>query len=241
MLDNLGFGEFFFLALLALLFFGPERLPSIGARIGGWVRSLTQYSSAFLNEWRDEALAVRDAVEQVKGIRDEIVAAQAEITGTLEMARSDASDAVSGARHDVRQQIQHSTQVLPDDTSHPAAVEEAGEDVAIAKTQEILGSLLAQDSPQERVAPEDAPATPAAPPTPPAQPAHVSPADVEQLRNQVAVLQEEMDDLRTEVARYRARTQPRTRGETSAGEQGPATAERTPEASPQAVAVGEPV
>ena len=58
MLDNFGLGEFFFLAMLALFFFGPERLPQIGARLGRWVAGLTQYSKAFLTEWREEALAI---------------------------------------------------------------------------------------------------------------------------------------------------------------------------------------
>ena len=277
MLDNLGLGEFFFLALLALLFFGPERLPAIGARIGGWVRNLTQYSSTFLNEWREEALAVHEAAEQVKGIRDEIIAAQAEITGTLEIARSDASDAISGARHDVRQQIQRSTQVLPDDTTPPSTAArspaeldasspaeldasspaeldasspaelDAGEDVAIAKTQAILDNLLAQDGPHKPTTPEDAPATPTAPtrhteqpPTPPARPPHVSPTDVARLRDQVAALRVEMDELRQEVAQFRASTQSRTRGKTPTGEQEAAATERSLEASPQSVPTGEP-
>jgi Sec-independent protein translocase protein TatA len=261
MLDNLGLGEFFFLALLALLFFGPERLPSIGARLGQWVRSLTQYSSAFLNEWREEALAVHEAVEQVRGIRDEIVAAQAEITGTLEMARSDASDAVSGARHDVRQQIQRSTQVLPDDTAPPAAAAsaaQAGEDAAIAKTGEILDALVAkrgpaQDGPEASQQAGDSLAkdTPLAPGTPtqttpqrthPRSITPVHPTDIAQLRDQVAALQREMDDLHKEVALFRARTQSSTRSEraTSIGEQEATATERPPEASPQAVPVGEP-
>jgi Sec-independent protein translocase protein TatA len=105
MLDNLGLGELFGLALLALMFFGPKQLPEIGARLGRWIRGLTQYSSAFLAEWREEALAVHDAVQEVKGIRDEIVAAQAEIAGTLDTARAEMDDAVSGARQDAQQQI----------------------------------------------------------------------------------------------------------------------------------------
>jgi sec-independent protein translocase protein TatB len=177
-LDNMGLGEFFFLALLALVFFGPERLPGIGARIGRWIRSLTSYSSAFLNEWRDEALAVRDAVEQVKGIRDEIVAARQEIAGSLDTARSDVGDAVAGAVHDVRQQVQRSTQLVPEErasqqsrTAHRPALLDAsdlplgqaaeqgtgpdqgtsGEGAAIAKTQEILDSLTSKRAPPSAV------------------------------------------------------------------------------------------
>ena len=113
MLDNLGFGEIAMLALMALLFFGPERLPQIGARVGRWIATLTQSSKAFMNEWRDEALVVYDAVEEVKGIRDEILAARAEIAGTMTTARDDVNDALSGARADVQAQVRGATTLSP--------------------------------------------------------------------------------------------------------------------------------
>lgn len=154
MLDNFGLGEFFFLALLALLFFGPERLPQIGARLGRWVGNLTQYSKAFMTEWREEALAIHDAVEEVKGIRDEIVAAQREISGTLDTARSDmeegldaAREAVTGATHDVTARIQQQRFRAAQDfdqlgADEPAADASAsGTDAAISRTQEVLASL----------------------------------------------------------------------------------------------------
>jgi Sec-independent protein translocase protein TatA len=111
MLDNLGFGEFFALGLLLFLFFGPERLPQMGAQLGRWVSNLTRYSGAFMEEWREEALAVHDAMEQVRGMRDEIAAARAEIAGTLHEARDDLGGAVEGARQDVGRQVQRATRL----------------------------------------------------------------------------------------------------------------------------------
>jgi Sec-independent protein translocase protein TatA len=158
MLDNFGLGEFFFLAMLALLFFGPERLPQIGARLGRWVAGLTQYSKAFLTEWREEALAIHEAVEEVKGIRDEIVAAQQELSSTLDTARDDlvegvdtAKDAISGASRDVAQRIQDQQQEAASDLDRMAREERgevepdgSGEQEAIEKTQQILASLRAR-------------------------------------------------------------------------------------------------
>ena len=155
MLDNFGLGEFFFLAILALLFFGPERLPRIGAQFGRWVASLTQYSKAFMNEWREEALVIQEAVEEVRGIRDEIAAARAEISSTLETARDDVSDgidvakdAISGARLDVSQRITQQREETAADLERiaqeeaaKASADDAGEDVAIARTQQILADL----------------------------------------------------------------------------------------------------
>jgi electron transport complex protein RnfC len=156
MLDNFGLGEFFFLAMLALLFFGPERLPQIGARLGRWVGSLTQYSKAFLTEWREEALAVHEAVEEVRGIRDEIVAARAELSSTLNTAREDltegvdaAREAVTGARLDVAQQIKEQQEQTSVELDRMAKEENgelepdgSGEQEAIERTQQILDGLL---------------------------------------------------------------------------------------------------
>jgi sec-independent protein translocase protein TatB len=234
MLDNLGFGEFFFLALLALLFFGPERLPRIGAQIGRWVRSLTQYSSAFLTEWREEALAVYDAVEEVKGIRDEIVAARADIAGTLHTAQEDIDGALSGARLDVQQQVQNvtsaalppATQATPPETKAPTDTSAStSEEKAIAKTQDIVGDLLEKRAQAEPPVPHrDAGTTardtgptagearsaekelPRAPDSSPATHTPVRPADLAALRTRVTTLQDEMRALRRELAQYRART-----------------------------------
>ncbi len=155
MFDNFGMGEFFFLALLALLFFGPERLPQIGAQIGRWIGRLTQYSKSFMEEWRDEALAIHDAVEEVRGIRDEIAAARAEISSTLDTARGDltegidaAKEAVAGARMDVTSRMALQRQAAADDLERiareehgEASTDEDGEDVAAARTQQILDDM----------------------------------------------------------------------------------------------------
>ena len=246
MLDNLGLGEFFFLALLALIFFGPERLPQIGARLGRWIRSLTQYSSAFLNEWRDEALAVRDAVQEVKGIRDELVAARAEIAGTLETARTDVSDAVSGARLDVQQQIQRSTQVLPDTTEAGEKAEREStkpdDHAAIAKTQVILDGLLAKRTSPTEASPQIAPQPPAALPQATHHPrtAPIQPADIERLRDQVTSLQAEMRALRESMAQIRARIQSHSSNEEEDVQQTPPSAEPSPQPEPKPAQVGEP-
>lgn len=103
MLDNLGMGEFLILALFALLFFGPERLPEMGARVGRWLSQLTQASKVFMTQWTEEAAAIQDAVREIQGIRDEIRAAQAEISGSLDVARQDIAQTIDEARSTVRE------------------------------------------------------------------------------------------------------------------------------------------
>ena len=220
MLDNLGLGEFFFLALMALLFFGPKRLPQIGARLGRWIRSLTQYSSAFLNEWRDEALAVQDAVQEIKGIRDEIVAARAEIAGTLDTARTEMGDAVSGATRDVREQVKRSTQMLPETSPPPEPpIEEGiGTDVAmdglrkerVGADAPPLRSELSKNAPEAPSAetPQAAGTMPALRQTP-IQGAQIAglrgpSPELRTLRGQVDLLRAEMRELEAELGQTRA-------------------------------------
>ena len=51
---NLGFPEMLFLGLLALLLFGPRRLPEIGRQIGKALAEFKRASSEFQTQLEDE-------------------------------------------------------------------------------------------------------------------------------------------------------------------------------------------
>jgi TatA/E family protein of Tat protein translocase len=51
---NLGFPEMMFLGLLALLLFGPKRLPEIGRQIGKALGEFKRASSDFQNQLEEE-------------------------------------------------------------------------------------------------------------------------------------------------------------------------------------------
>ena len=51
---SLGFPEMLFLGLLALLLFGPRRLPEIGRQIGKALGEFKRASSEFQNQLEDE-------------------------------------------------------------------------------------------------------------------------------------------------------------------------------------------
>jgi TatA/E family protein of Tat protein translocase len=51
---NLGFPEMLFLGLLALLLFGPKRLPEIGRQVGRALGEFKRASSEFQNQLEDE-------------------------------------------------------------------------------------------------------------------------------------------------------------------------------------------
>ncbi len=153
MLDNFGLMEFLTLALMALLLFGPERLPQYAARLGRWLASLTRYSKAFMTQWSDEALAIQDAVAEVRGIRDEILSAQQEISGSLVTAREDITGAIGDARETVKQLTPNPQALLDGVGTTPAPLgasrtqdtgptPPSGDDVAIAKSQQVLDELM---------------------------------------------------------------------------------------------------
>jgi len=177
MLDNFGMGEFLMLALFALLFFGPERLPQIGAQLGKWLSKLTSYSRAFMTQWTEEAAAVQGAVQDVMMIRDEIRAAQAEIAESLNAAQKDINETISVAKGTIQAATPTAEGVAQAAPPALADAEDAnrfqssqsrpsgGNDgQAVSKTQDVVNALLAkQGVPQEdKEAKEQASATPAA-------------------------------------------------------------------------------
>ncbi len=225
MLDNFGVGEFFALAILALLFFGPEQLPRIGAQIGRWVSSMTGYSKAFMAEWRDEALVLHDAVAEVRAIRDDLAAARADIVSTLDTARGDVNGALAGAKIDIQQQVKGITQspsggrtpAAPDtpSTTAPSPPDKGDEVTAVAKTQAILSDLSEKRATaQETFLGATGPAATTPPPHATSQASTdrrttpVGPADLARLRTQVSDLETEMSALRGELAQVRVRLRP---------------------------------
>ncbi len=162
MFDNFGFGEFMTIAIFALLFFGPERLPQMGARLGRWLAQLTQQSKVFMYQWREEALAIHGAVEEVRGIRDEIMAARRELAGTMTSAQSDIAESID----DVKGTLGGSKVTLDKMVQQAEATERARQTVtkakttteveAIAKSQAILADMETRlgDDEAEPAAPE---------------------------------------------------------------------------------------
>jgi hypothetical protein len=125
----------------------------MGARLGRWLSQLTQYSKAFMTQWSEEAMVIQDAVDEVRGIRDEIVAARAEIAGTLDTARQDIDATIGDARGTLNAARPNTQALLQQETTpQPTAAEAAertetsetgtGEEAAIAKTQQILDDLM---------------------------------------------------------------------------------------------------
>jgi Sec-independent protein translocase protein TatA len=226
MLHNLGLGELFVLATLAFFFFGPERLPQVAAQIGRWLARLRQYSRAFMAEWSDESLVLREAMAEVKSIRNEILAAQTELATTLDSVRRDAEEgvhvareALSAARIDLRQPPQQPAGITKE---VPSLSLPAPERVAIGRSQQIL------DHPPHK------PASAGHALLPPAAGVSAE-AELGQLNDQVARMEEEFRALCQELERLRSEVGPHQESTGHAG--GEEAAEQAPSTEPSAAAL----
>ena|SRR5438309_1016564 len=75
---QLGMTEMIFIFLLALVIFGPKKLPEIGRQLGKAMNEFKRASNEFRSQLEDEIRQI-DATEQAKKL-----AAPAEITGSAE-------------------------------------------------------------------------------------------------------------------------------------------------------------
>lgn len=77
---GIGFAEIMFVLLIALMVFGPRRLPEIAAKAGKTVRDLRNMSNGLLAEWQRE-ITVAARLEELENVKKEFDLAKEEITG----------------------------------------------------------------------------------------------------------------------------------------------------------------
>jgi Tat protein translocase TatB subunit len=80
---DIGGPELFFLMILALLIFGPRRLPQIGRQLGGFVAQL-RHAMRDMQGTLEREVALEDvkgAVDEVKGIQRDATAIARELAG----------------------------------------------------------------------------------------------------------------------------------------------------------------
>ena len=66
MFGSIGTNEIVFIMLIALLLFGPKKLPEIGRTIGGAVRELKKAARDFTSSMEQIETEVKDEVSSVK-------------------------------------------------------------------------------------------------------------------------------------------------------------------------------
>src|SRR5574341_211583 len=68
---GIGFPELVFIFIIALMVFGPRRLPEIAGKAGRIVRDLRNMSQGFLAEWQREITAAA-RLEEIEQVRKEL-------------------------------------------------------------------------------------------------------------------------------------------------------------------------
>lgn len=76
-MGSLGFGEIAFLVILALLIFGPDKLPGMASNIGRTVGALRREASSTIDELKRAA-----ELDELRGVADDLRGAGNELRNT---------------------------------------------------------------------------------------------------------------------------------------------------------------
>jgi Tat protein translocase TatB subunit len=86
---GIGFPELLFIFIIALMVFGPRRLPEIAGKAGRLVRDLRNMSQGFLAEWQRE-ITVAARIEELEEVRKELEETKQSLRQTKKELNSDA-------------------------------------------------------------------------------------------------------------------------------------------------------
>ena len=102
---DINFGEYFIIFLVALLVFGPERLPEITRKAGSWVRDLrvaaNDFRQSLETEVGDLTQPLTELRDEAKGLTDDFKAEANKLTADTERALDwDGPAHASGPTHE---------------------------------------------------------------------------------------------------------------------------------------------
>lgn len=83
MLAKIGMGEIFIILMIALLIFGPDKLPQLGRSVGKAIGSVKKYMNETTQELKEAMGDVNDLEKEVKEIGNDLKKAVTDI-GTTE-------------------------------------------------------------------------------------------------------------------------------------------------------------
>lgn len=151
---GIGFSELIFIFLIALMIFGPRRLPQMAAKAGKFIRELRSMSQGFMTEWQRE-IAAAAQLEELQEARKELELTRQE----LQQARVNVASEVGGAKKDLNKSLAAASKAA-------TSPETKKESVATAEKSPEPGDASPTASepaaPQEPAEPESQPAPPAA-------------------------------------------------------------------------------
>lgn len=98
---NIGPGEFLLLLIMALLVFGPQRLPEVARRAGQAVRDLrnmvNNLDPELLEDWREITRDLETVREEMQHIRSDVVDIQRDLAGAAKEVAASVDEAVKEA------------------------------------------------------------------------------------------------------------------------------------------------
>lgn len=124
--------ELVFIIILAILLFGPEKIPEIAAKLGSWVRTLRNLSSQVMENLREET-GLKEVTEEGAALSSTLKETAAEMnSSTRPLTRSAASSGKD------RKTDQGSRIDLPDQETDPADKKEQLENRLRTLENELL-------------------------------------------------------------------------------------------------------
>ncbi|MCK4316903.1 MAG: twin-arginine translocase TatA/TatE family subunit [Anaerolineae bacterium] len=141
-LKNFNWIELLFILVLGILLFGPDRLPTIGAKLGSYARALQSLSGQFMAQWWEEA-GVADVTREGTDVVATVREAVAEVRGAVRPIEEAAAAVAPEVRGAVRPIAEAATAVMPE-VHVPAPAIRDNESLPRISSEETEGGLQEQ-------------------------------------------------------------------------------------------------
>lgn len=135
---GIGFSELMFIMIIAMMIFGPRRLPELAAKAGKFIADLRNMSQGLMAEWQRE-IAVAARLEEIEKVRQELKDIQQE----LKQIPKDVSAETAAAKAVVDEVTIAPPRPQPK-TAKPAS--STAPEVAAPEPQEAVEPLPAEDN-----------------------------------------------------------------------------------------------
>ena len=163
---GIGFPELILIFIIAMMIFGPRRLPEMALKIGKYVRDLRNMSQGLMTEWQREII-VAARLEELEKTRQEF---------------SQIKNEIQEARQDVAAETALGVQALKETRRELDAIEKQAHQIAPPVNPTSTASSNGSDSPTPGEATSEIPTAsePVSPSQPPAAPAASEPVSPSQ-------------------------------------------------------------
>jgi Tat protein translocase TatB subunit len=112
---GIGFPELLLILIIAMMVFGPRRLPEIAAKLGKFIGDLRNMSSGLMTEWQRE-IAVATRLEELEKTRQEFDEIKEEIQHTRKNLAGEASSSMKELDK-AREEVEKEVKSLPESAS----------------------------------------------------------------------------------------------------------------------------